>query len=116
MSRRTDRISKFLMQQISSLMFRMKKQMPSIVTITDVSVSPDIKNARVYYSVMDASQAAACGVLLEESRGFFNKHISKVLRTKNFPHIEFEYDPTPMKAARIFEIFEQLEQEEKNCP
>lgn len=112
MSRRTERISRLLLEQISSLIFKIKKPLPSFVTITEVTVSPDIKNARVYYSVMDEASVKECQMILESSVGFFSRNISRVLRTKNFPRLEFEYDPTPRRAARVFEIFEKLAEEE----
>lgn len=113
MSRRTDRVAKLLQQQISSLLFKLKKQHTSIITITDVTVSPDIKNAKVYFSVLNERDAADALSVLGQSVGFFSKHISKVLHTRNFPKLSFEYDATPERAARVFEIFDKLDQEKK---
>lgn len=114
MSRRTDRISQLLQEKIASLLFKLKHPPSTIVTITEVVVSPDIKNARVFYSVMDESEQKTTQKILEESRKFFSKELSKVLKTKNFPKLTFEYDATPKRAARVFEIFEKLEREKKS--
>ncbi len=113
MSRRTERISKLLLHHISSLIFKIKTPFPTFITITEVKVTPDIRNARVYYSVMDEGTVKECQIILESSIGFFSRNISRVLRTKNFPKLEFEYDPTPRRAARVFEIFEQLDSEKQ---
>lgn len=82
-----------------------------MITITDVEVSPDIKNAKVYYSVMDENELKNTQKILDESVGFFSKNISKKLRTKNFPKLQFIYDKTAKRAARVFEILEKLERE-----
>ncbi len=115
MSLRTERLSKLLQQQMSLLIFKLKKQPPALITITGVKISPDIKSATVYFSVMDESEIANTQKILEGSKKFFSQHLSKVIRTKNFPKLSFEYDETPKKATRIFEIFEKLEKEKKEC-
>ncbi|PKN01397.1 MAG: ribosome-binding factor A [Elusimicrobia bacterium HGW-Elusimicrobia-1] len=114
MSRRTDRVAKLLQQQISSLVFKLKKTSKAIITITDVTVSPDIKNAKVYFSVLNEKDAAAALSVLGQSVGFFSKHISKVLHTRNFPRLSFEYDATPERAAKVFEIFDKIEREKSS--
>ncbi|MDI6757408.1 MAG: 30S ribosome-binding factor RbfA [Endomicrobiia bacterium] len=114
MSRRTDRVSKLLQQQISSLLFKLKKQPAAIITITGVSVSPDIKNAKVYFSVLNEKDAEAALKALEGSVGFFSKNISKALHTRNFPKLSFECDGTTARAAKVFEIFDKIEQERED--
>ncbi len=103
-----------MQQQISSLLFRIKKTSKAIITITDVTVSPDIKNAKIYFSVLDEKDAADALSVLGQSVGFFSKHISKVLHTRNFPKLSFEYDATPERAARVFELFDKIEREKSD--
>ena len=63
------------------------------VTITAVDVTPDLRQARVYYSLMgsqedrDQNQAG-----LDSSASFIRQQLGRVLRLRFIPEIRFEYD------------------------
>ena len=72
------------------------------VTVTDVSTSPDLRQARVFVSVLgsdeerDGSLAA-----LASAHGVLQAKIASQLSLKRTPRLEFVYDPTTDRAMRV---------------
>lgn len=98
MSRRTERIGEQLRAELARLL-REEVTDPRIgfVTLTQVDVSPDLSNARVYWSVVkseDAEGIAANGAGLESAAGFLRHRLAQRLELKRVPELRFRYDPS----------------------
>jgi ribosome-binding factor A len=103
LTRRTERIGEQLRAEISRLL-REEVTDPRIglVTITHVDVSPDLRNARVYWSALhaedgrgareDAHGATAEG--LESAAGFLRRQLARLLHVKRVPELRFVHDPS----------------------
>lgn len=78
------------------------------VTVTGVDTSPDLRSARVYVSVLgsDAERADALAGL-RSSRGFLQAQIAAEVRLKRTPTLEFVYDDTAERAARLTELIDE---------
>jgi ribosome-binding factor A len=72
------------------------------VTITSVSVSPDMKAARVYY-VPFASQNPPEQVQegLKRASGFLRREVAQQLGLRHTPRLEFVFDESIDRAARL---------------
>jgi ribosome-binding factor A len=78
------------------------------VTVTGVETSPDLRNARVYFSVLGDEPArddALAG--LRHARGFLQAMINSELRMKRTPTLEFVYDTTSERAARLSRLIDE---------
>ena len=103
MSRRTERISEQVRAELARLL-REETTDPrlGLVTLTRVDVSPDLRNARVYWSRMDvtvsAEEAAAAALATEEglesAAGFLRRGLARVLHLKRVPELHFRHDPS----------------------
>jgi len=72
------------------------------VTVTDVTMTGDLKIARIHYSVQGGEEeriAARDG--LRRSRGYIRKELSRVLQMRYSPDVVFHYDASFEKGARI---------------
>ena len=79
------------------------------VTVTGVETSPDLRNARVYFSVLGdqtARDEALAG--LRHSRGFLQAVINSELHMKRTPHLDFVYDTTGERAARLSRLIDEV--------
>lgn len=84
-----------------------------LLTIASVDVSPDLTQARVYYTVLgDESKAKESGAALKRATGFLRYELGKRLRLRVMPQLHFLYDATEQRAARL----EQLLAAEKRRP
>jgi ribosome-binding factor A len=84
------------------------------VTVTDVRTSPDLRQARVYVSVLgDAGrvsrpdQREACLEGLRSAHGYLQGRVARELRLKRTPMLEFVYDETTDRALRVEKLIEQ---------
>ncbi len=72
------------------------------VTITGVDATPDLRQAKVYVSVL-GSQAERSATLraLDNSRGYLQSRLGESLRMKRTPQLQFIYDETLDNAMHI---------------
>jgi ribosome-binding factor A len=87
----------------------------ALVAVTDVVVSKDLKNVRVFVNHLDeeVSQKEVIS-LLNKAMPFFRAQIAERLSTRTVPEITFAYDDSASRAGRLDEIFRQIKEEEAN--
>jgi len=72
------------------------------ITVTAVDTSPDLRQARVFVSVLGtASERKRSLQGLRSAHGFLQRRVADELRLKHTPTLEFAYDDTAENAARI---------------
>jgi ribosome-binding factor A len=82
------------------------------VTITRCSLSRDLRNATVFFSVMgDEQQRQLTLTRLEHARGFIRHHLGKRLKLRFLPELHFLFDEILMQEQRIGEILTELKPE-----
>src|SRR3954449_11522321 len=79
------------------------------VTVTGVETSPDLRNARVYFSVL-GDEAARDDALagLRHSKGFLQSRVNSELRMKRTPTLDFVYDSTSERAERLTRLIDEV--------
>jgi ribosome-binding factor A len=107
MARRVqEELSRILLREIDDPLVR-------LVTVTDVELSPDLKHARVFFSVLAEGEDAPTEALRGLRRAA--KHIRYLLAQEGelrfTPALEFRFDPTAQRAQRIEAILHQLHEE-----
>lgn len=108
---RRKRIGVRIREEIMDLLLK-KVRDPRIgfITITDVELSPDLKRARVFYSVMGTNEdrtKAAEG--LNSALGFIKREMASRLSLKFMPEIVFTQDNTMEQMDRLEKVFKELE-------
>jgi ribosome-binding factor A len=83
------------------------------VTVTGVKTSPDLRQARVFVSVLgdDAARAESLDGL-RSAQGFLQSRVAAALRLKHTPTLQFDYDGSIDHGMRITEL---LKDEEKHA-
>jgi ribosome-binding factor A len=82
------------------------------VTVTSVETSADLRHARVYVSVLGGEQERADTLAgLVSSHGYLQSRVASELRLKNTPQLDFHYDESIERGARITEILRKGEHE-----
>ena len=81
----------------------------SLVTVTDVRVSKDLRNARIFVSHQD-EEVPRRDVLkaLRSATPFVRGQLAERLGLRVVPELIFTYDDTPEKVARVDEILRQI--------
>jgi ribosome-binding factor A len=78
------------------------------VTVTSVDTAPDLRQARVYVSVLgtDAVRRRSLDGL-QSAHGYLQRRVADELRLKHTPTLDFVYDDTLDRAQRIEELLER---------
>jgi ribosome-binding factor A len=112
-SRRTARLGEELREEVARIISsELKDPRIGFVTVTRVSLSPDLRNARVYVGVLGGDkerQKSLAG--LRQGAGFLRRLLGQRLRLRHTPELQFEYD-TGLDA---FERVERIIQETKGA-
>lgn len=115
MSQRIARINELLQREVSEQMRRYYRSETAPITISDVDCSADLRNLRIYYSVLgDDAAIRDAQVLFRRIGKDLRQRVSKQITLKYFPRFEFIYDPSLERGAGINELLDQLEQESEN--
>ena len=84
--------------------------MVGFVTVTGVEVSPDLKHARIFFSVLGDSPHAPDETLkgLIRARRFIQRCLADQAELRYTPSLEFRYDPTVERAQRMEVLLRQV--------
>jgi len=102
-TRRTLRVARQIQQLVSRAMIHdLADPRMGFVTVTEVDVAPDMKQATVRLSVMgDPKKAALCLKAVRHARGRMQKLVSSELAMKVVPRLEFELDERVKKSVEV---------------
>lgn len=111
---RLKRVNELLRRELSRVFeVLVNPECQSLVTITDVRVAPDLRDATVFVSVYGDEQASqAVLALLAKKRPQIQHAMSRKVILKYTPRLRFELDQTAAKADRVMAILESLQLEE----
>jgi ribosome-binding factor A len=111
-SERTRRIDHLLREEISAII-RREVHDPRIgfVTITGVDVTPDLRHATVWASIIgDERERRATIAVLGRAMPFVRHHLGD-LRLKRIPELHLREDDTAQRGTRVMQLLEQIEAE-----
>jgi ribosome-binding factor A len=81
------------------------------VTVTAVDTSSDLRQARVFVSVLGTPSERKRSLQgLRSAHGFLQRRVAEELRLKHTPTLDFAYDDTTENALRINELLRQQEE------
>ena len=112
MSRRADRINGLLRQEISLLLSREIKdpRLAGVISITQVQTSSDLRNARVFVSVLGSPQdkeEALNGI--QSAATFLRRSLRDRLKLRYVPFLKFALDESMEDADTVLRIMDGLQ-------
>ncbi|HLA66812.1 MAG TPA: 30S ribosome-binding factor RbfA [Acidimicrobiia bacterium] len=103
------RVNEQLHKVIAEEVARLKDPGLGFVTITDVDTSPDLRNARVYYSVLgDAEERESTAAALARASTRIRAATGGRVRLKYLPKIDFEFDGSVDRGIRMDQLLRDL--------
>lgn len=85
------------------------------VEIVDVDISSDLRNARVYYMMLDGERPESkVDEALEGVTGFVRSEIASRLELRYVPEIAFEFDESILRGRRIDELLSDVDEDESD--
>ncbi|HEY7224340.1 MAG TPA: 30S ribosome-binding factor RbfA [Micromonosporaceae bacterium] len=76
-----------------------------MITITDSRITPDLREATVYYTVLgDVAEQAATAAALDSAKGLLRSVVGKALGLRHSPSLTFEQDVVQDTVRHIDEL------------
>jgi ribosome-binding factor A len=98
-------VSKRVMELTAQAVRKLKDPRVGMVTITDARMTPDLREATVFYTVLgDEEQVKASAAGLERATGHLRTTVGRALGMRHTPSIQFVADTVPDQANRIEEL------------
>jgi ribosome-binding factor A len=117
-SSRPARVGDQIRVEIADLLAR-QVQDPGIgfLTITHVKVTPDLQQARVYYTTIGDEKARKdTRKALERATPFLRRQLGRRLRLKRVPELDFFFDESIERQDRIEKILQDINAERESAP
>jgi ribosome-binding factor A len=95
----------------STLELQVKDPRLGMVTITDAKVTPDLREATLYYTVYGDERAhSESAAALESAKGVLRSVVGKQTGVRYTPSLAFIADSVPQVTGRLEELLEQARQ------
>lgn len=113
MSLRSNRVGEQMKKELGEIIGRkIKDPRIGFVTVTDVQVTGDLQQAKVFISVLgDDAQKENTLKGLAKAKGFIRSEIGQRIRLRKTPEITFEFDESIDYGNRIDSLLYQIQEE-----
>ena len=110
MSRRIERVNQLIREGICEvLQYQIRDpRLHSLVTITEVSTSVDLKHAKVFVSVMGSEEEKVETLqALTRASGFFHRELQEHLALRPVPELSFRRDDSIEHGTHLLQLIKQ---------
>jgi ribosome-binding factor A len=113
MAYRIEKVENLIKEEISSiLLFKVADPSLGFVTVTNVKVSPDLKNAKIYLSVYEKEKRAEVLEKIGELNGFIRSELASRIRIKFTPELKFFIDDTLDYVGKIEDLLKKIHKDD----
>ncbi|MBB5335918.1 30S ribosome-binding factor RbfA [Pectinatus brassicae] len=112
---RVEKIQEQIKHEVSQIILRgLKDPRIGFVTITSVDVSSDLRNARIYVSILgNDKQFEDTWQGLKNSVGYIRQELAKHMRLRYVPQLSFYPDTTMEYSAHIQKLINKIHQSDQ---
>jgi ribosome-binding factor A len=110
---RTERVAQQLKREVSKILLtEVRDPRIGFLTVTNVKVSPDLRIAKVYYTILgDEKLIQSAQEGLEKASGYIRKILAARMKIKFIPEIRFYFDHELTRRLKVEKILDQLKDE-----
>jgi ribosome-binding factor A len=111
--KRSERLAELILAEISELVVRdLKDPRLGFVTFTRVVLSPDLRHAKVFVSILGSEPEKARTLQgLASATGYIRRHLGRIARLRYTPELTFLIDESMEHGAKIAQLLRQLHAE-----
>jgi len=108
---RKQRLNSLFHQKIAEIIQRrLDLPLDFLITIVKVDTSPDLENAKVFYSALPENKEDEAKKFLIKNSGEIKKWLGKEVNLKKIPKLKFVLEETEKKAREVEDILDNLKQ------
>jgi len=111
---RLERLNSLIRHELSDLLLREVKdpRLSVMISITQVDIAADLKYAKVFVSALGGEDEKDKVLKsLDSASGFMRGELSRNLRLRYTPELDFQWDNSIEHGAHILELLDQVKQE-----
>ena len=109
MKHRMLRVNEVVKRELSNIITRELSFESALVSVNQVEVTPDLKNAHVFVSVLGSESPESVMSKLETHRAALQAELARRVTMKFTPHLLFHLDESIARGSRIIEILHEIE-------
>jgi ribosome-binding factor A len=110
MSNRTLRVNELVQREISDILRKRYQTEAVAITVTEVRVAPDLRDARVFVSVVGSEELAEEKLAWLRSKAVeIREEVAKHVVLKYLPKFEYVLDKSAVRGARILQVLDEIE-------
>ena len=108
--KRTDRVANEIKEILGNIQtHQVDLSNLGFITFSKVTVSPDLKNAKVFFTVLNEKQPSnIIEIELNRKSKIFRKYLASFLEIKYIPKLKFLYDDTLLHEQRINKLLSKI--------
>ncbi len=109
--KRSERVQEVILEEISNLIQKglNDPRIGGLVTVTGVDVTPNLKYAKVFVSIMGSDKVKEDTLEgLESAKGYIRSHLGKKLHLRAVPELAFKHDETAEYATNIQKLLNEI--------
>lgn len=110
MSRKTERVSSLFREEISNLLHREVKdpRLSGVISITEVIITPDLRSAHIYVSMM-GSEEEKKGIMsgLESASSFIRRELAHRVEMRRIPDLIFVRDDSIERGTKLLKLLDE---------
>lgn len=109
--KRSQRVSDLVREEVADIiMYKLKDPRIGFVTVTGVDMTADLKLAKVFVSILKEEERDVTIEILNAARPFIRSSLSKRLRMKFIPEIEFRLDTSIEYGFKIEKLLKEMKE------
>lgn len=107
-SMRSRRVADLIQHEIG-LFLKKEVQDPRLMNlmITQVDVSPDLRAAKIYYTVLNKKEIENAKLALLKAKGYLRSLLAEKTRLKYIPQMEFIYDDSVARGQELSDLIDK---------
>jgi len=114
MSNRLLRVNELMQREISAFLHRRYSGESVSITITGVQITGDLREAKIFYSVLgEAAEATRAGKWLRGRRDEIRETVAKNVVLRHVPLLTFVHDNHAPRTLRIEQLLSEIDGAEK---
>jgi len=117
MSNRTVRINELVRRELSDILRRRYQSEAVAVTITEVRVAPDLRDARVFVAIVGSGEEETDRMRwLRRQAPAIREELGRRIVLKYLPKFEYVLDKSADRSVRVARILDEIERADSKGP
>lgn len=115
-SKRLDKVNELMRREISTVLQRDFEWVNTIVTVTEVEVTDDLKEAKVWISVIGQKSVKNVLEKLSEKRGYIQNTVAKRVVLRSTPRLMFRQDNSAERGVSLVNLIDDIAENLPKAP